>query len=310
MPDEEFEVVKAVRLAVPLLISLAGPSGSGKTFSGLLMAGGIAGNDGQVGMVDAETGRGSLYADDPDIMKAIPKGYLRTPISLPYTPARYIKAIKAQEAAGTTVCLIDSTSHEWEGDGGCTDIAENNKLRGMPNWAMAKREHKRFMAYSLSSRMHLIFCLRAREKVRIIKDGNGKEQIVPIGIQPIAEKNFVFEMLISLMFDDLTHQYSGIKVPKMLTSMFPGGKLITREHGEMIRRWNEGGRAIDPMESVQKRARAAAELGVEEYQALFLSLSKAEQKALASTTHAANKEIAEAADKAAAELAKQEQEAV
>jgi hypothetical protein len=295
MDVDEFEVIKAERISVPLLISLSGTSGSGKTFSGLLLAGGIAGADGQVGMIDAENGRGSLYADDPDIMKAIPKGYLRTAISAPYSPQRYIKAIKAQEAAGVTVCLIDSTTHEWEGEGGCTDIAENNKLKGMPNWAMAKREHKRFLAYCLSSRMHIIFCLRARDKVKITPDN----KVIPIGIQPIAEKNFVFEMLISLMFDEATHQYSCLKVPKMLTATFPGGKLITREHGLLIRQWSDGGRAEDPMESVQKRARSAAELGMEEYQALFSGLTKTEQKALASTTHAANKKIAEDFDKAA-----------
>ena len=47
---------------------------------------------------------------------------------------------------------------------------------------------------------------------------------------------------------------------------------------------------------------------MEEYQALFSGLTKTEQKALASTTHAANKKIAEDFDKAA-KLAAEAEEA-
>ncbi len=296
--SEEFKIEKAVRQSVPLLISLSGTSGSGKTFSGLLLAAGIAGDDGQVGMIDAENGRGSLYADDPDIMKAIPKGYLRMDLTAQYTPKRYIQALTAMEAAGTTVCLIDSTTHEWEGEGGCCDIAENNKLKGMPNWAMAKREHKRFMAYALSSKMHIIFCLRAREKVKIQKDSGGREQVIQIGIQPVCEKNFVFEQLLSLSFDESTHHYSGIKIPKMLAGTFPGGSLITRDHGVSLREWNSGGRALDPNASLQFRARSAAELGMDEYSAFYKGLSVKDKKTLADTLHADNKAIAEEFDKA------------
>lgn len=301
--SDEFAFTRATRLAVPLLVSLSGTSGSGKTFSGLLLAAGIAGDSGQVGMIDAENGRGSMYADDEDIIAAMPNGYMRTEISAPYTPARYIKALRAAEAAGITVCIVDSTSHEWEGDGGCQDIAENNKLKGMPNWAMAKREHKKFVNFCLSSKMNIIFCLRARDKVKITPDN----KVIPVGIQPIAEKNFAFEMLISLIFDEATHQFVGLKVPKMLRSTMEDRQLITRTHGELLRKWNEGGRGLDPMESVQKRARWAAEQGMEDYTVFFNSLTAKERKDLASTTHMENKSIASQVDARNELLAKQEQ---
>lgn len=290
--DSEFNVTQAARKAVPMLISLSGTSGSGKTYSGLLLAAGIAGDE-KVGMIDAENGRGTLYEDDPGIRAALPKGYAYVPITPPYSPARYVMALRAMEAAGIKVCLIDSTSHEWEGEGGCTDIAENNKLRGMANWSMAKREHKKFLAYCLSSPMHIIFCLRAREKVKIAADG----KVTPIGIQPIAEKNFVFEMLLSLMFDEATHHYSGLKVPKMLTGIFKGGELVTREHGVAIRKWADGGAALGPAELLQKRARSAAELGMVEYSTFYASLPPGQKKALTDLGyHASNKAVAEKAD--------------
>lgn len=301
---DEFVFTRAARLAVPLLVSLSGTSGSGKTFSGLLLAAGIAGDSGQVGMIDAENGRGSMYADDEDIIAAMPKGYIRTEISAPYTPARYMNAIRAAEKAGVTVLIVDSTSHEWEGSGGCTEIAENNKTRnGKENWAMAKKEHKKFMYFCLSSRMHIIFCLRARDKVKILPDG----KVVPLGILPVCEKNFVFEMLISLIFDEATHCFAGLKVPKMLRSTLEEGNLITRTHGELLRKWNEGGRGLDPMESVQKRARWAAEQGMEDYTIFFNSLTAKERKDLAATTHGENKSIASHVDERNELLAKQQE---
>lgn len=291
--NEEFQVTQATRKAVPVLVALAGTSGSGKTFSGLLLAAGIAQGD-KVGMIDAENGRGTLYEDDPAIRAALPNGYSYVPIAPPYSPARYVMALRAMEAAGVHVCLIDSTSHEWEGEGGCTDIAENNKTRGgKENWALAKREHKKFLGYCLSSPMHIVFCLRARDKVKILADG----KVVPQGIQPICEKNFTFEQLISLLFDETTHQYSGLKIPKMLTAIFRGGELITKEHGVAIRKWADGGAALGPAELLQKRARSAAELGMVEYSTFYASLPPGQKKALTDLGyHASNKAVAEKAD--------------
>src|SRR5580700_10220292 len=140
---EMFTFNKAVRKAVPLLMSLSGTSGSGKTFSALLLAAGLAGPTGKVGMLDTENGRGSLYADSPGIVQAFPNGFSITQMDAPFPPKRYVEAINAAERAGINVLVIDSGTHEWEGVGGCQDIAETKKLKGMPNWALAKMEHKK-----------------------------------------------------------------------------------------------------------------------------------------------------------------------
>jgi len=291
----EFKIETAVRKAVPLLISLSGTSGSGKTFSGLLLAAGIAGDTGRVGMIDTENGRGSLYADDPDIRAALPGGYDRMDFYAPFSPERYTAAINAMEKAGVTVCIIDSTTHEWEGEGGCCDIAENNKLKGMPNWAKAKLAHKKFMAHCLSSPMHIIFCLRAREKVKITPDS----KVIPIGIQPVAEKSFVFEQLLSLQFDEATHKASPIKVPKML-SLFSEPRLISKADGERIRKWNESGRPIESDELLQKRSASVALGGTAAYAEFFEGLSAKEKRMLAATVHSNNKALAQRADEEAA----------
>lgn len=305
--NDEFAVTDAVREKVALLLALFGPTGSGKTYSALLMAAGIAGPDGVVGMIDAENKRGSLYADDPEIRAAMPGGrYKRVDLYAPFTPQRYIKALKALEAAGCTVAVIDSTTHEWSGEGGCCDIAEKNKRGGMADWATAKLEHKRFMAHCLSSKMHIIFCLRAHEKVKMVKAGDlispdgpetyQKNAVIPLGMLPDTEKNLVYEVLLSLRVDDKTHHAQPVKVPGMLRHVFPGGKLITKADGEAIRQWNDAGGQADPTEKLRERARLAAGDGIKAYSDFFKSLTPREKHVLVETDHDANKEAAMMAD--------------
>lgn len=286
---------KAERHAVPMLLSIAGPSGSGKTYGSLLVASGLAGPKGRVGLLDTENGRGEMYTDSPGIAAALPNGFEYGRLDPPFGPDRYMEAITDAEKAGLSVLVIDSTSHEWEGIGGCTEIAEKQKRGGMPNWATAKLMHKRFVNHALSTQMHLIFCLRARDKVKIMKV-NGKDEVIPIGIQPIAEKNFVFEMLLSLQLDELSKNATAIKVPEPLVHLFPGSKRLTKEDGVKIREWNEGGRAVDEFEQIKKRARLAAEGGTQAYSDFFGSLTVKQKQALAATTHDENKKRAAEVD--------------
>jgi hypothetical protein len=276
------EIAPAKRRNVPMLISLAGVSGSGKTYSALLLAAGLAGPDGKVGFLDTENGRGSMYADSPGIKAALPSGYEIAEMREPFAPSRYSEAVEAFQRHGCKVLVIDSMTHEWEGHGGCSDIAENNKLKGTPNWILAKREHKRMMNCLLASPMHVVFCLRAREKIKVVKDDKGKDQFVQIGLQPIQEKNFTFEMTLSLLLDEHTHRPNVTKCPEPLLSLFQGDQpLITKRMGERLRAWaEEGAPAIDPNRSLAEQALAYAEQGTTGYGAFWQTLTGSQQKEL------------------------------
>lgn len=289
------EIKKAVRHKVNLIMSVSGVSGSGKTYSSLLLAAGLAGPNGKVGMIDTENGRGVMYADSPGIVAALPNGYDILELTAPFSPARYIEAIDTFERAGYNVVVIDSGSHEWEGQGGCTDIAEADRGR----WNRAKLMNKRYVMRLLNSNMHIIVALRAREKSQIIdkKDSpDGKEHIIPLGVQPIAEKGFVYEMMCSWMVEEGTHLAVPLKIPEQFQHMFSEPKMLTKSDGERIRLWNEGAADIDPMEKLKRQARAAAEEGMDSYKAFFEALQKPQQKALAGFEHDRNKQIALQAD--------------
>lgn len=244
------EVKIAERKAQPALIGISGASGSGKTFSAILVAAGSVAKGEKVGLVDTENGRGEMYTGEPLIMEALkdaePSGkYHIVRLDPPFSPSRYLQAIEALIQAGCKAIVIDSVSHAWEGEGGCMDIAENNKLNGMPNWALAKREHKRFINKLLTLPVHVICCLRAREKTKPEKGEDGKVKFVDYGMQPIQEKNFMFEMTFSVMLEPETHFPKILKCPGSLTNIFPTNGLITKTTGERIKAWSEGGVIID-----------------------------------------------------------------
>lgn len=262
-----FTLRPAVREKIGLLFGIAGASGSGKTFSALKLACGIANGTGKVAVVDTEAGRAKHYAPKPGEKADSAKGtfdFLHLDFTPPFTPERYVEAIRACEEAGATVIVIDSMSHEWSGEGGCADMqaaeAERMatdrktgqliewKIEAMtaPAWKKPKMRHARMMARLIQTRTHLIFCMRAQEKIKIVKKADGKgTEIVPIGFQPICEKSFTYEMSGSMTLHpdtpgqpryDLHH-----KLNDELQAIFPEGAKIGDAAGKRLRIWAEGG---------------------------------------------------------------------
>lgn len=233
-----FTVETAVRQGARLLIQLSGVSGSGKTYSALQLAYGLAGGDAsKVIGIDTENRRMSLNAD------ILPNGAKFRIINFfaPFSPSRYIDAIDAACRAGAEVIVIDSVSHEWESEGGCEWIANQTRF---PDWKRAKAEHKRFMTFMLQAPAHIICCTRAREKVDFSDPKNPK----PLGIQPIAEKNFSYEATVSLMMHDQGARQDVLKCPADLQGIMGRGRgYLTADDGLALRRWVDGAeQQIDP----------------------------------------------------------------
>jgi hypothetical protein len=292
-----FELRPAKRRKCPMLMTMYGVSGSGKTFSALLFAAGLAGPNGRVGFLDAENGRGEMYADSPGIMAALPNGYDYMEIKAPFSTVRFSQAIDAAEAAKLDVLVIDSFSHEWEGIGGVRWVAENFKLGKSNNWARAKTEHFGLVGRILAANIDLIFCLRAREKSKPIK---GSDKYEFLGLLPITEDNFVYEMGLSLMLEEQTHKAFPIKCPDPLAPLFPSdGSLVTKATGAKVREWSIGGAALQESPAdLFDRAAQFAGLGTQPYEEFFRALSPADKTRLKSSAdHDINKEIAAKADK-------------
>jgi len=224
----------ATRSGSKVVIGIAGPSGSGKTFTALKIARGMVSSPSEIGLLDAENGRGRLYSGILDGQ------FMHADLYAPFSPSRYRQAIKEFQDSGVKVLVIDSASHEWEGDGGCEEIAAASPK--MPNWKLAKSEHKKYMSALLQSNMHIIVCLRAREKTSF---SNPKEP-QSLGLQPVCEKNFMFEMTASMMMWNEGTQQQFLKMPEALKSVFgDGNSYLSEKHGKALIDWVNTGDPVD-----------------------------------------------------------------
>ena len=131
------EIRKSERKKAKIKLAIQGPSGSGKTYSALKVAYGLCGNWDKITVIDTENQSADLYSHLGN--------YNVLPLDAPYSPERYIEAIKMCEQVGSEVIIIDSTSHEWEGIGG---ILNQHSLMGgnsFTNWNKMTPKHNAFI---------------------------------------------------------------------------------------------------------------------------------------------------------------------
>lgn len=259
------QIRKAQRANARLFIAIAGWTGKGKTYTAIQLGYGLANYKAEkVGLMDAENRRGSLNDDILEKASRPTKDrFLIGDLVAPFSPHRYVDAIDEFEAAGVEVLIIDSVTHEWEGIGGCQDIAEAGNPK-IPNWNFAKKEHKRFMDKMLQCDMHIICCVRAREKTKPERR-DGKLEFIELGLQPIQEKNFMFEATASLMMYDEGMRQEVLKCPAALLGIL-GRKsgYITADDGKRLRDWVDGAVQLDPVvEKYRNRLLSNTEGGVE-----------------------------------------------
>jgi hypothetical protein len=241
-----FEFRDAVRADVELLILLAGGTGSGKTESAMRLATGLSGGR-PFAVIDTENGRALHKADDYDFKHAT--------LGEPFTPERYAEAVKAADDAGFPVIVIDSGSHEYEGVGGVLDsqTVEFERMGGkesakMSSWIKPKQRHKRFVQQLLRTRAHVILCLRAEDKIEIVKDASGKTLVRPkeslTGAQgwiPICEKRLPFEATISLLLTaDAPGVPKAIKLERRHETLIPLDRPLDESVGSALRAWAAG----------------------------------------------------------------------
>jgi hypothetical protein len=245
-----FEFRPAKRADVALLILLAGGTGSGKTESAMRLATGLA--DGRpFAVIDTERGRALHKADDYDFQHA--------ELDEPFTPERYAEAVKTADDAGFPVIVVDSGSHEYEGVGGVLDIqADEFKRMGeregarMASWIAPKRRHKAFVQQLLRVRAHVILCLRAEDKVEVVKDENNRTVVRPKqsltgadGWIPICEKRLPFEATISLL---LTADRPGVPKPIKLEARHAAlvdlDKPLSEDTGRLLGEWARGSSSV------------------------------------------------------------------
>lgn len=216
---------------VKLRLGISGASGFGKTYSALQLAYGMTNDWSKIAVIDTENASASLYSDlgNFNVLN----------LSAPYTPERYVEAIDICEKANMEVIIIDSITHEWQGEGGCLQIHEQLGGR-FQDWARVKPRHQKFIDKILSTSCHIITTARRKTDYSLDISNNGKSKVVKHGTKEITSEGFEYELSVNF---ELINEHHLCKVSKDRTKLFSNKPefIIDSTIGKQLVNWcNEG----------------------------------------------------------------------
>ena len=243
MSQNQLQFKPAQRKKAKARIAISSPSGGGKTMGALMLAAGLGG---KIAMIDTENGSASLYSGMPwcpefDTLELKP----------PFSPESFIAAIQLAETSGYDIIIVDSTTHEWNGSGGCLEINDTTavtKYRGnsWSAWNETTPRHRRFIDKMLQSPCHIIATMRSKTDTAQ-QEVNGRKTVVKLGLKSEQRDGIEYEFTAVL---DLIHDGHWAIASKDRTGLFKEPEVITRQMGERMREWLEDG--VDA-EAIEKK---------------------------------------------------------
>lgn len=245
------QIRKAERKKAKLRLGISGSSGSGKTWSALEIAQGMGG---KIGMIDTEAGRGELYGNDfaYDIIR----------LDAPYSPERYIEAIKNFERAGYDVLIIDSLSHAWVGDGGVLSIVDRAGSKSFTEgWRVATPKQNALIDAIITSKLHIITTFRVKTEYVVELDARGKSAPRKVGLAPIQRDGLEYEftLFMNMNQDHIAH------ISKDNTKLFDQQYIQpSQEMGKKLMNWLNTGIDLREQFIEVERERIIAEFNATE----------------------------------------------
>jgi hypothetical protein len=224
---------KAQRKRAKIKMGLMGCSGSGKTYSALLLAFGLCNDWNKVAVIDTENHSADLYDNlGPfNVLSLAP----------PFTPEKYIEAVRICEKAEMEVIILDSTSHEWDGVGGILDIHGSMTGNSFTNWNFVTPRHNAFVQSMLQCSLHVIATIRTKQDY-VLVDKNGKQVPEKVGLKGIQRDGLEYDF--TLVFNlDIKNNAAATKDRTGLFFGKPEQKLSSKQ-GALIQKWCESGSEV------------------------------------------------------------------
>ncbi|MDE5482778.1 ATP-binding protein [Elizabethkingia meningoseptica] len=222
------------RRKAKIKMALQGSAGAGKTFSALLLAQGLTnGNFSKVAIIDTENGSADLYAHLGN--------YNVLPLTPPFTPEVYIKAIEICEQAGMEVIILDSISHCWDE---LLDFHSRLAGNSFTNWNKVTPRQKAFVDKLLQANAHIIATMRTKQDY-VLNQKDGKYIPEKVGLKAVQKDGLDYEF--TLVFDvDIKHY---VTISKDRTGLFMGKPefIIASETGSKILNWCNNGSEDRPV---------------------------------------------------------------
>lgn len=244
----DFQAVPATRQSVPILLGLFGPSGCGKTFSALRLAEGIRRvHGGETFVIDTENRRSLQYADAFQ--------FKHVPFNEPFSSARYLEALRYCIGEGASTIVVDSGSHEWDGEGGVLDMKEqflnqfDERQRDRNNaraWNHAKGPHKKLLTFVERSPVHMIWTFQAKDATDWSKSKPEK-----LGWVPVTGDRFLYRFQAAAYLPPLSEgkpnwnprlpgEMEMVKCPGWAKPILQSNPQLCEDIGERLARWALG----------------------------------------------------------------------
>jgi hypothetical protein len=219
---------KATKETIKIRLAISGASGSGKTYSALSIASCLGKS---VALIDTENFSSNRYADIFDFSVCSLDNH---------HPARYVEAIKAAEAAGFDVIIIDSLSHAWFAE---LDLAGGR----FDGWKNVRPLERKLIDAMLSSRCHVIATMRSKTEWVMEQSENksGKSSMSPrkIGTAPIQSSGIEYEFDVT---GDMDYNHI-LSISKTRCSLLDGKTFLNpgRELADILKGWMMSGSALE-----------------------------------------------------------------
>lgn len=235
----DFQIREAKRERIWTKTALMAPSGGGKTYSALRMATGMLSKlkeigeekNGKILMANTEASRGKYYANEFK--------YDIVDMTAPHNPENYVELIDYAVEKNYAVLILDSTSHEWEGKGGCLDL-QQQAGGTYQAWAKVTPRHDKFIQAIADSPIHIIATMRGKDQYSMEVAETGRTTVKKLGIGAKQREGFEYEFTCTFLID----QKSNMSTPqKDNTHLFEneGDVKLSEAYGKRIIEWASSG---------------------------------------------------------------------
>lgn len=234
-----FEIKKAKREKINVKVALMAPSGGGKTYGALRLATGMAneieketGKKAKILMGNTEQKRGYYYANEFD--------YDIVDIEAPHNPEKYVELINFAVEQGYDILIIDSSSHEWEGKGGCLDL-QTQAGGTYQAWSRVTPRHQKFIDAIAESPIHIIATMRGKDQYETTKDEKtGKMSVQKLGVGAKQRDGFEYEFTCTFLIDQKTNTSEAQKDNSHIFEN-KGAFILSEKDGEELIKWANSG---------------------------------------------------------------------
>jgi hypothetical protein len=253
-----FKPTKARREKMKAVIGFIGCSGSGKTAGALLTASGMMQEAypalpqeerwEKIGVIDTEHGRSKLYANTDFDGEWIGE-FLHIDFDPPYTTERYDMAVRAMKEAGCEIIIIDSLSHNWQGEGGIVETHGKMSGNSFQNWGKLASETTSLVKTLTRNDVHIFCTLRTKTEYVVEPNAEGKAAPRKIGTKPVQKDEMEYEFMVNFNIS-IDH---AAETSKDNTRIFEGNEFkLNADVGRKLYKWLELGVDVKAEEEAKR----------------------------------------------------------